>query len=101
IEYTDFLGGHQDIKLNTMADYDWYIRFANQDRLTFNVHSHPSIKLSDILRNIGHPEPQTGGIRKTTLNTLMTFALPERVNKISHLIQTEFKLDTSPKLLVA
>jgi hypothetical protein len=100
IEHTEFLGGNQDIKLNTLADYDWYIRFANQDRLTFNVHSHPSIKLSDILRNIGHPEPKTGGIGKTTLNTLMSFALPERVNKVSHLIQAEFKLETSPKLLV-
>jgi hypothetical protein len=101
IEHTEFLGGNQDIKLNTMADYDWYIGFANKDRLTFNVHSRPSIKLSDILRNIGHPEPQTGGIGKTTLNTLMSFALPERANKISHIIQAEFKLETSPKLLVA
>ncbi|BDI17791.1 hypothetical protein ANSO36C_35930 [Nostoc cf. commune SO-36] len=101
IEHTEFLGGNEDIKLNTMADYDWYISFANQDRLTFNVHSRPSIKLYNILCKIGHPEPKTGGIGKTTLNTLMSFALPERVNKISHLIQAEFKLDTSPKLLVA
>ncbi|MBD2414216.1 hypothetical protein FACHB389_21365 [Nostoc calcicola FACHB-389] len=101
IEPTEFLCGNQDIKLNTLADYDWYIRFANQDRLTFNVHSCPSIKLSNILWKIGHPEPKTGGIEKTTLNTLMSFALPERVNKISHIIQAEFKLETSPKLLVA
>lgn len=101
IEHTEFIGGNQDIKLNTMADYDWYIRFANQDRSTFNIRSRSSIKLSDILRNIGHPEPQTGGIGKTTLNTLMSFALPKRVNKISHIIQAEFKLETSPKLLVA
>lgn len=53
------------------------------------------------MRNIGHPEPQTGGIEKTTLNTLMAFALPERVNNISHLIQAEFKLETSLKPIVA
>ncbi|MHC0064962.1 hypothetical protein ACWATR_19015 [Nostoc sp. UIC 10890] len=98
IEYTEFLGGNQDIKLNTMADYDWYIGFANQDRLTFNVHSHPSIKLSHILQRIGHPEPQTGGIGKTKLNTLMAFALPETINNISQLIKKEFELESFPKL---
>ncbi|MHC5595507.1 MAG: hypothetical protein ACYTXC_06010 [Nostoc sp.] len=99
IEHFEFMSGNQDIKLNTLADYDWYTRFANEDKLTFSVHSRPSIKLSDILRKIGHPEPQTGGIGKTTLNTLMTFALPEQINNISHLIQSEFGLETSPKLL--
>jgi hypothetical protein len=98
IEHTEFLGGNQDIKLNTMADYDWYIGFANQDRLTFDVHSHPSVKLSHILRKIGHPEPQTGGIGKTKLNTLMAFALPETINNISHLIKKEFELESFPKL---
>ncbi|GAA6616049.1 hypothetical protein [Scytonema sp. NUACC26] len=99
IEVTEFLSGNQDIKLNTLADYDWYIRFANQDRATFNVHSCPSIKLSRILDKIGHPEPGTGGIRKTELNALMKFSLPEKLHKISHLIQSEFELDTVPKLL--
>ncbi len=98
IEHIEFIGGNQDIKLNTMADYHWYIGFANQDILTFNVHSRPSIKLSDILRNIGHPEPQTGGIGKTTLNTLMVFALPEKMKNISQLIQNEFELENFPKL---
>ncbi|MBD2527008.1 hypothetical protein [Nostoc sp. FACHB-133] len=98
LEHLEFIGGNQDIKLNTMADYDWYIRFANQDRLTFKVHSRPSIKLSDILRNIGHPEPQSGGIAKTTLNTLMAFALPETINNISQLIKNEFELENFPKL---
>ena len=99
IKYTELLSGNQDIKLNTLADYDWYIRFANQDRSTFNVHSCPSIKVSDILQKIGHPVPQTGGIRKTELNTLMNFSLPDKIDKISHIIQSEFELDTSPKLL--
>ncbi|NEU79649.1 hypothetical protein [Nostoc sp. UIC 10630] len=98
LEHLEFIGGNQDIKLNTIADYDWYIRFANQDRLTFKVHSRPSIKLSDILRSIGHPEPQSGGIAKTTLNTLMAFALPETMKNISQLIQNEFELENFPKL---
>ncbi len=80
-------------------DYDWYIRFANQDRSTFSVHSCPSIKLSEILQKIGHPVPQTGEIRKTELNTLMNFSLPDKSNKISDIIQSEFELETSPKLL--
>jgi uncharacterized protein YoxC len=99
VEHNGFIGGKQDISLNTMADYDWYINFANENRAEFNVHSRPSIKLSAILHKIGHPEPQSGGIEKSKLNSLMMFALPEKVNKITHIIQTELELETSPKLL--
>jgi|GEM_PF-4852907 len=99
IEYYNLLSGNQDIELHTLADYDWYIRFANQDISTFNIHSCPSIKFSDILQKIGHPVPQTGGIIKTELNTLMNFCLPAKIHEISHIIQSEFELETSPKLL--
>ncbi|MBH8564355.1 hypothetical protein I8748_19555 [Nostoc sp. CENA67] len=99
IEHIEVLNGNLDIKLNTLADYDWYVRFEGENRLTFNVHSRPSIKLSAILNKIGHREPEKGVIGKTALNTLMLFALPEKINTISHIIQTEFDLETSPKLL--
>ncbi|MCC5658154.1 hypothetical protein LC608_14370 [Nostoc sp. XA010] len=98
-EDTEMLTGKLLVKLNTLVDYDWYIGFADEDRHNFSVHSRPTIPLGDILQKIGHPDPQNGQIRKTDLNALMLFALPEKGNKISHLIQTEFTLEASPKLL--
>ncbi|MBD0262159.1 MAG: hypothetical protein ICV85_10135 [Tolypothrix sp. T3-bin4] len=98
-ENTEIINAKQDVHLKTFAHYDWYIRFANEDRLSFNVHSRPSIKLSEILRKIGHPEPDNGAIEKDSLKTLRYFALPEKSNKISHLIQAEFGLEACPKLI--
>lgn len=99
IEHVEVFDGTKKIALETLQDYDWYIRFAGEDRLTFSVHSRPSILLSEILRKIGHPNPQNIKIGKTALNTLMDFALPEKSNHISHLIQAEFELKASPLIL--
>ncbi|OKH53902.1 hypothetical protein NIES2101_09135 [Calothrix sp. HK-06] len=96
IEHVEVLEGTKKIALETLQDYDWYIRFAGEDRLSFSVHSRPSILLSEILLKIGHPNPQNVKIGKNVINTLMDFALPEKNNYISHLIQSEFALETSP-----
>ena len=75
VEHIEYIGGNLSIDLHTMADYDWYINFANKDSMTFNVHSCPSIKLSDILRKIGYPEPQTSYIRTSSLQTCKSLLL--------------------------
>ncbi len=98
VEHIEYIGGNSSIDLHTMADYDWYINFANKDSMTFNVHSCASIKLSDILRKIGYPEPQTSYIRTSSLQTCKAFALPETINNISQLIKNEFELENFPKL---
>ncbi|BAS60400.1 hypothetical protein NIES2135_64010 (plasmid) [Leptolyngbya boryana NIES-2135] len=79
------------INLKTLADYDWYIRFANEDRLNFDIHSRQTIQLSEILKKIGHPTPVEGAIRKCDLNALMLFALPEAAQKFEDYVQDEFK----------
>ncbi len=63
-------GSSYKIALETIADYDWYIGFSGKDRLTFSVHSCPSIPLKDILATIGHPAPTTVAIEKTAINKL-------------------------------
>ncbi len=86
------------IALETLTDYDWYIGFSGKDRLTFSVHSCPSIPLKDILETIGHPAPTTIAIEKTAINKLMSFALPNVKEEVSQLIQSEFQLDKTPLL---
>ncbi len=86
------------IKLNTLSDYDWYIRFASEDRLNFNVHSRQSIQLSEILKRVGHPNPIGGMICRSDLNTLMKFSLPEPAEKFEHYIQEEFHWEKRPNL---
>ncbi|MGI8499715.1 MAG: hypothetical protein ACR2LR_01040 [Hassallia sp.] len=98
-EHLEIMNGRQTISLKTLEDYDWYIRFACEDRLTFSVHSRPAIQLCEILQKMGHPNPQSAEIGKNALNTLMLFALPERSYEISHLIQAEFGLENYPKLI--
>ncbi len=98
-DHIEIMNGRQTISLKTLEDYDWYIRFACEDRLTFSVHSRPAIQLCEILGKIGHPNCQNVEIAKNALNSLMLFALPEKSNKISHLIQAEFGLETCPKLI--
>lgn len=98
-EKREILNGNADVHLKTLEDYDWYIRFACEDRLNFDVHSRPKIKLSEILQKIGHPNYSNAQIEATALYSLMSFAVPEKSNRFSHLIQTEFNLETLPKLL--
>lgn len=86
------------ISLKTLADYDWYVRFANEDRLNFSVHSRPTIQLSEILKKIGHPHPIDGAILKADLNTLMLFALPESTQQFETYIQQEFQWQERPQL---
>ncbi|BAZ42690.1 hypothetical protein NIES4101_86590 [Calothrix sp. NIES-4101] len=94
----EIINGKQCIPLRTIDDYDWYIRFAGEDRLTFNIHSSRSaISLSEILHKLGHPNPQNGVIEKKSINLLMNFALPEASKNISYLIKNEFSLDKSPQ----
>jgi hypothetical protein len=100
IENIEIINGKQNIALRTMDDYDWYIRFAGEDRLTFNIHSSRSaIQLCEILHKVGHPNPQNGVIEKKSLNALMNFALPKASKKISYLIKNEFVLEKSPQIL--
>lgn len=86
------------IALETLMDYDWYIGFSGKDRLTFSVHSCPSIPLKDILETIGHPAPMSIAIEKTAINKLMSFALSHVRSEVSQLIQSEFSLDKTPLL---
>ncbi|PAX53487.1 hypothetical protein [Brunnivagina elsteri] len=96
----EIVKGKEFIPLRTIDDYDWYIRFIGEDRLTFNIHSSRSaILLSEILHKLGHPNPQDGMIEKKSINLLMNFALPEASKKISHLIKNEFSLDKYPQLM--
>ncbi|MFN6539487.1 MAG: hypothetical protein RM021_024470 [Nostoc sp. EkiNYC01] len=100
IKNIEYISVNESIGLHTMADYDWYISFANEDKATFNIHSCAFIKLSDILRKIGYPDPlpQTNFFRKSSINTLKVFALPKKMKNISHLIKHEFELESFPKL---
>jgi hypothetical protein len=86
------------ISLNTLPEYDWYIRFAGKDKLTFDVHSCKEIKLSKILEKIGHPIPKEGAIRKTDLGALMLFSLPETAERFEHFIQEEFCWIKRPRI---
>ncbi|MBW4505693.1 MAG: hypothetical protein KME64_04175 [Scytonematopsis contorta HA4267-MV1] len=102
IENTEFIYGTNPISLNTLADYEWYISFAGEDRLTFKVHSRSAFYIHDILRKMGYPipsEPSKTKIAKSSLQTLMKFALPEINYKVSNLIQSEFGIDVLPKLI--
>lgn len=86
------------ISLKTLSDYDWYVRFANADRLNFSVHSRQSVQLSEVLKKLGHPKPTEGVIRKDNLNALMLFALPEFTQKFEEYIQREFQWQDRPQL---
>lgn len=86
------------IHLRTLSDYDWYTRFKGEDCLKFDVHSRQSIQLSELLKKIGHPNPTDGVIRKTDLNDLMLFSLPEASEKFAHRLQEEFQWEERPKL---
>jgi hypothetical protein len=81
-----------------LAEYDWYIRFADEDRLTFDVHSCKSILLRDLLHRVGHPDPTAGVICQSNLNTLMLFSLPESGDKFVQRMQEEFSWKERPKL---
>jgi len=98
-ENTETLTGKTTIDLKTLADYDWYVRFANENRSSFNVHSRQSIVLTEILQKIGHPRPNNAVIRKQDLDTLKLFALPDARSKSANLIQSEFQWEQSPQLL--
>lgn len=86
------------ISLKTLADYDWYVRFANKNRIDFDVHSCQSILLSEILKKVGHLSPTDVVIYKHELNSLMLFALPEAATKFEDYLQKEFQWEQRPKL---
>lgn len=86
------------ISLKTISDYDWYVRFANEDRSNFSVHSRPAIQLSEVLKRIGHPRPTEGVICKDDLNALMLFALPESTQQFENYIQQQFQWQERPQL---
>ncbi|MGG6270833.1 hypothetical protein ACQ4M3_40515 [Leptolyngbya sp. AN03gr2] len=86
------------ISLKTLADYDWYVRFAKKDRLNFDVHSCSSVKLSEILKKLGHPSPSGGVIRRSDRNTLLLFALPDSTGEFEDYIQREFQWQNRPRL---
>ncbi|MBD2104831.1 hypothetical protein [Leptolyngbya sp. FACHB-261] len=86
------------IHLKTLADCDWYIRFSGEDPSTFDVHSRQSIRLSDLFREIGHPNPTEGILYKSDLYALMLFSLPEACNKFASRIQEEFSWEEHPKI---
>lgn len=92
------LKGKSQIQLTTLADYDWYVRFADEQRLTFDVHSQKSIQLGEILRKVGHPEPDEGVVHKQDLEVLRLFALPESCDNFSRRMQQEFDWRERPQL---
>jgi hypothetical protein len=86
------------IALNTLGEYEWYVRFSGKNRSTFNVHSIKTISLIDILKRIGHPKPETVEIFKNDLDKLRLFALPETPGHYLHCMQKEFAWKECPQL---
>jgi len=88
------------ITLNTLPDYEWYVRFKGEERSTFKVHSVQSLSLREILRDMGHPNPEEVVIKMDDRQILMNFALPEAWNRFAKHLQTEFSWE-NPLLLLS